>query len=1156
MLLLSGAQQALFFYHLVVVSAVLPRAVFERALYTNSSSITSNGSNLTSSFSHSSSLSSSPSTLSSVISTPGHSFTSSTTISASSVLSEINSKSSNNAAPSKSGSLLGPNGGSTVSSTSTAVPYNEVIASPDITSQSSVEAKTKDTKSSNSTSILGTAASSKVKSAPGAYKSLTKSSNGTHTTLQSSHTSTKLSYIASQTSGNATQHGTGSASKNTSKSTTKISITMSGSYNSTTKTVSSHLSLITSTNMNSTTTKKKKTSTSHDVTTMANYTVWDGQTITQASCASSTLGQSASDYCRLLIGTVQLHYWPTGTAALNKTYPSTIYLSKYDVTMTSPSVYFAINTMKATGLCGQQVGPTLKNFAVGYDLTDVYTLQPFKNAKATTRMGPPQQLQLSDLRTDCPQTTVLPKKYFDYLETNHLVEGEDSQCNPILSWPTDLRHAAGDFWTKCGRHWGGSLGVFDPPVPVTACTGDASECLYGSKKTSTAVVASTTSSNGPTTALEDQLSTTPATPSPTVSAGPSNTGNAGFLSFISSARSSLALSSSSAAAAKSTGVSSPAATESAVSEADLGHSALPPQSTGEPDAQSTFNNDPRLDATLSIHDSAPQDSSPSPTAVAAVGSNAFSAVPGSSGVILPNGSTASAGQVTTVADASNSLVVVSVGSSNLVIGLESYVLPTSAPIASTQVQPTTPVAIVTLSGDSVISAAPGASSVVVGSQIASIGGAAVTEGGNVVKLTPSGVEIGDTDNNAVSTYSIPAALPSPQQSSIPVNVGVVNGQSISVIPGSTQQSSIAVIGDQTITLGGPAATLSGGVNVASLGSSGVIIQAPSGTITIPVHSDTPISTNIAVVNGQSLSVAPIVGQSLSGAAVNGQSLSIGAPAATISGGYVISLGSSGVVVQASGSTITTIAVAPEATNLANVGIINGQTISIAAGSSSSSKTPIAVVAGHTLTAGGPVATLSGGEIASLGPSGVVVQAAGGAVTTIPVPTYDAHPAAGTFTSTPVVFGQTMTVSAVEGDSIAIIAGQTLTSGGPIATLSGGNIISLGVSGVIVQGSNGKITTIPIPTSTSGNTQALDEEQHTSGNGQTSKTPDVKVPASNQSSPTANVLSNNTPASTSSSSSPVAPTVELFSSNGVLSNSPGIRCWSALLLGICGILVLR
>jgi hypothetical protein len=99
--------------------------------------------------------------------------------------------------------------------------------------------------------------------------------------------------------------------------------------------------------------------------------------------------------------------------------------------------------MKATGLCGQQVGPTLKNFAVGYDITDVSTLQPFKNAKATTRMGPPQQLELSDLRTDCPETTILPKNYFDYLETNHLVEGEDSKCNPILSWPTDLRHAAG-----------------------------------------------------------------------------------------------------------------------------------------------------------------------------------------------------------------------------------------------------------------------------------------------------------------------------------------------------------------------------------------------------------------------------------------------------------------------------------------------------------------------------------------------------------------------------------------------------------------------------------------------------------------------------------------------------------------------------------------
>jgi hypothetical protein len=691
---------------------------------------------------------------------------------------------------------------------------------------------------------------------------------------------------------------------------------------------------------------------------------------------------------------------------------------------------------------------------------------------------------------------------------------------------------------------------------VTACTGDAAECLYGSKKTSTAVPASTTSSNGPATALADQVSTTPATPSPTVTAGPSNTGNADFLNFITSARSSLALSSSSASAAKSTDGSGPAATGSANTEPGLGHSAAAPQSTREPDVQPTGQNDPQSIASSSVQNPPPQSSSPSPTVVAAVGSNTFSAVPGSSGVILPDGFTVSVGQVTTIADASSSPIVVSVGSSNLVVGSESYVLPTSVPVESKQTQPITPVAIVTLGGDSVISALPGASSVVVGTQIASIGGAAVTEGGNIVKLTPSGVEVGDTGNNAVSTYSIPAASSPPQQSSTPVNVGVVNGQSISVAPASAQISSIAIIGDQTISLGGPAATISGGVNVASLGSSGVVIQAPSGTITIPVPSDTTTLTNVAVVSGQSISFTPVMGQSLSAAVVDGQSLSIGAPAAKISGGYVVSLGSSGIVVQASGSTITTIAVAPEATNSANVGVINGQTISIGAGSPGSPNTQIAVVAGHTLTAGGPVATLSGGEIASLGSSGVVVQAAGGTITTIPVPTYNAQPHASTFTSAAVVFGQTMTVSAIEGSPVAIIAGQTLTSGGPVATISGGNVVSLGVSGVVVQGSNGKVTTIAIPMSTPDNKHTSGNGQQASDNGQASETGDVKVPSSNQSAPTANILSHGTASSPSFSSSPTATTVEQFSNDGVVSHSPGIRWWSVLLLGICGSLVLR
>jgi len=100
--------------------------------------------------------------------------------------------------------------------------------------------------------------------------------------------------------------------------------------------------------------------------------------------------------------------------------------------------------MRATDLCGQQVGPTLTDVITGYDLTDVYTLQPYKNAAATTRMGPPEQLQLSDLRTDCPAVTADPNSLdsLNLISYKNILGTNDTECNPILSWPTRLKHIA------------------------------------------------------------------------------------------------------------------------------------------------------------------------------------------------------------------------------------------------------------------------------------------------------------------------------------------------------------------------------------------------------------------------------------------------------------------------------------------------------------------------------------------------------------------------------------------------------------------------------------------------------------------------------------------------------------------------------------------
>jgi hypothetical protein len=103
-----------------------------------------------------------------------------------------------------------------------------------------------------------------------------------------------------------------------------------------------------------------------------------------------------------------------------------------------PSIYYVIDEMKATDYCGNLIGPILTSVVVGYDLDQVSTLPPFANENEwQTRMGPPTQLHLSDLRTDCPQAYSVPPD-------NHNVYGDpnyDPGCNPVIEYRTELKNS-------------------------------------------------------------------------------------------------------------------------------------------------------------------------------------------------------------------------------------------------------------------------------------------------------------------------------------------------------------------------------------------------------------------------------------------------------------------------------------------------------------------------------------------------------------------------------------------------------------------------------------------------------------------------------------------------------------------------------------------
>ena len=114
-----------------------------------------------------------------------------------------------------------------------------------------------------------------------------------------------------------------------------------------------------------------------------------------------------------------------------------------------------------------------------------------------------------------------------------------------------------------------------------------------------------------------------------------------------------------------------------------------------------------------------------------------------------------------------------------------------------------------------------------------------------------------------------------------------------------------------------------------------------------------------------------------------------------------------------------------------------------------------VINGQTITSGGNAVTLTGSNnVATLGASGLVVQSPGGGVTTFALPTAAPSPGrvVGTLEGLPV---------SASGASVVWIGTQAVTQGGPVATISGNDVVSLGPSGLQVMKPGGEVTTLSI-----------------------------------------------------------------------------------------------
>lgn len=132
-----------------------------------------------------------------------------------------------------------------------------------------------------------------------------------------------------------------------------------------------------------------------------------------------------------------------------------------------------VSNIYATNPCGplwKSVSRTILDFR----LDQVSTLVPYSNSQDTTERRSTRQLYLNDLGIDCDGNYNR-----SHLATQRApVHGEDTRCNPFLSFQMDIKRLGYPYWKHCNVK-DNKFGIFDPPyavkplnglIPITATT--------------------------------------------------------------------------------------------------------------------------------------------------------------------------------------------------------------------------------------------------------------------------------------------------------------------------------------------------------------------------------------------------------------------------------------------------------------------------------------------------------------------------------------------------------------------------------------------------------------------------------------------------------------------------------------------------------------
>ncbi|CAG8952317.1 hypothetical protein HYFRA_00001062 [Hymenoscyphus fraxineus] len=601
------------------------------------------------------------------------------------------------------------------------------------------------------------------------------------------------------------------------------------------------------------------------------YYPWGNSTIPSNTCwHEDSQDNPWWPACTISAWKVKLSYFPTPSGTVQ--YPTTYFEPRLKITMTSPSIYIVLETVAASNKCGQ-LGPTFTHYPLAINPEEVSTLQLFGNADDKSMIGAPQMLDLNDIATDCERAAFEGRTITNgpYWTTHPYAHDNFNRCSPRISWPPQLQSLGYKYWEHCTR-LNDENGLFDPPGAVPPLSSGAGLLPPPAPTRADRIIPSST----PAATIQNPVPVQPSNTSPPQPVVPP-----------------------------------PTAVEDR------------PVQQPTPSAQPSQPNQP---------------SHPSNPLVPVVPPNQSSSEAAQAGQPdQPSSQAAQVGQPSSPAPLPGNDDRKGPGPTSTSPTTSSAAIPSNVPQEP-------PVSVVAIVGGNTISAKVDSPNIILPDGLtANVGSLAmITNSDNnkapiVVSVAPSGiyvVSVGDGStpsqfypNPVVVNSGAPTPLANPEVPNQPSKpIATVAGEVINIIPGA----STIVIKGQTISSGGTPVAIAGNEIVATLGSSGLIVQSAGGAVSTyaiptPVAPFQPAITTpsiIGTVNGNAIIAAP----GGSSVIIGSETLKIGGSPMTLSGEEVISLGPSGIIVQEAGGGVKTLSLPPVATSTSNSVLMNAELI--------------------------------------------------------------------------------------------------------------------------------------------------------------------------------------------------------------------------------------